>query len=217
VNCDNSCSIDLEFFSDYDCMGFQSVHYYKAKKEYQCEECHKSIKPGDKYKRTTCSNDGAVFTTRQCLACADIADKLFCDGYWLGLLWEDFGNFIEMIYDEGRLEKWITCAQAKLTEGRDIFFEKIQDFIDNKGMRPALYWEKYWGINLQTKPDWSISLFNAMYARGKRVWWDNGEKLILTNTNLPAFQVGGRALVSVSAWPIGPVNLLSIMPEEALI
>lgn len=214
MNCNDSCCINT-YPVEGESQGFFSVHDYKAKKEYSCGECSKTIEVGQKYRRITASFEGEISTFRTCSSCADIADKLFCDGGELGRMWEDFDDFVAMTYDDGKLEKWVNCCSKILTDGRDVFFERVQQFIDN-GLTPLEYWNRYWGIQSKTSADWAISLFNTMYTVGKRVWWHNGDDLVLTKTNLPAFQANGRALVSISACPKGPVNLLSIMPEEVL-
>ena len=66
----------------------------KARKEHRCSECHKTILPGDQYKREEGVWDGDFRTYKTCLSCLSLRDEFFCHGWTFTQLWNDMCEFI---------------------------------------------------------------------------------------------------------------------------
>lgn len=62
----------------------------KARKQYRCCECGKTIEVGDTYELYSILYDGSWSKYKTCLVCAEIAAAFCCDGRIFGTLWSDF-------------------------------------------------------------------------------------------------------------------------------
>jgi ribosomal protein S27E len=72
-------------------MDFNSTIYRTARKAHRCEECGRTIEPGERYSRTAAVWEGDFFTNVACLHCArarmvaDYADNYYNEVYYGGL------------------------------------------------------------------------------------------------------------------------------------
>lgn len=83
---------------------FNSTHRPKARTSHQCEECGRTIDPGERYERTAAVWEGDFFTNIACQHCAvarvlvDEVDGYYNEGYygglstWISDLSDDYSN-----------------------------------------------------------------------------------------------------------------------------
>lgn len=61
----------------------------KARKVHVCEECHREIKPGEKYERQAGLYEGKIDVHKTCMLCVEIREVFRCGkSYYFGQLWE---------------------------------------------------------------------------------------------------------------------------------
>ena len=65
-----------------------------AKKQHYCQECSRIIAPGEKYELFVGICNSEFYTHKTCADCLSILTEFFCDGYYFGMVREDFENFI---------------------------------------------------------------------------------------------------------------------------
>ena len=86
ISCD--CSIDYDdTYLDVD-----KTIWRKARKEHECGECSRIIKPGETYELCTTLYDGEWSTHKTCLGCTRIRDH-FCAYGWM------WGGVAEQVVD----------------------------------------------------------------------------------------------------------------------
>ena len=84
---------------DLDCPveNFNSSGLVRARKEHTCEECRKTIKPGDRYENVRGKCEGDWFSAKTCSTCAAIRNVLFCYGWEYGNIWPEI---VEQVFPE---------------------------------------------------------------------------------------------------------------------
>ena len=74
---------------------FQDFSHPRARKEYLCGECHKTIQPGDKYQKFVGKFDGDFFCEKTCEVCAEIRDCLSCGtSPAFGEMWGEIRDYV---------------------------------------------------------------------------------------------------------------------------
>lgn len=70
---------------------FEVSEYHRARKEHRCEECARTIRPGERYRRTVQKFEGEVSAWKTCAHCEAAASYLLehCNGWVAGCLRED--------------------------------------------------------------------------------------------------------------------------------
>jgi len=81
-----------------------------ARKPHTCEECDKTIIPGEQYERTEMLYDGSWSRMSVCLICAEIGNAFSCDGRTIGDMWEDIRDNMFPVMTTGCLAKLKTAA-----------------------------------------------------------------------------------------------------------
>jgi hypothetical protein len=98
----------------------------RAKRSLECEECLKSLEPGEKYYFHSGSIDGDWHESRVCVDCQSVIDNLFCDWY-TGQVWDDLETHIDDCQGEISMTKI-----SKLTPiARDKVCDLVQRWVDN--------------------------------------------------------------------------------------
>ena len=81
-----------------------------ARKPHQCEECDKTIQPGERYERISQLYEGEWSRMSVCLMCSEISIALSCDGRSIGNMWEDIRDNVFPNMTTGCLTKLKTAA-----------------------------------------------------------------------------------------------------------
>jgi hypothetical protein len=92
---DGACDFSV---GDYDGEPAEVYHesVVTARTPQRCGECGDTIRPGDRYDRSSGKWDGKWSVWRSCLACAEIANEFTDGGRMFGTLWEEMaGNWDE--------------------------------------------------------------------------------------------------------------------------
>lgn len=94
---------------------FYTWMFPKARKEYKCCECHRSIAKGQKYEKYTDKFDGSINTSKTCMDCSNIRRSLTCEGGSMppfGGLWSEIRENFKHLTSTACLTK-IPTASAK--------------------------------------------------------------------------------------------------------
>lgn len=75
-------------------MEFYTQSFPKARKQYKCDLCGKTIEPGKQYSCFTGKYDGEIFTSRNCMTCHAIINA-YC------------AEYDETEYDEYEIREWL--------------------------------------------------------------------------------------------------------------
>ena len=101
-----------------------------------CCECNSEIPPGNTHEFFWGETDGDRSEYRTCALCVEIRDKLFCDGWLFGQVWDEIDQHI---YDhKGKLRS--ECFEGLSAEARDVLIDRVQDYWDEqdrKGEKPC--------------------------------------------------------------------------------
>ena len=92
MNC--NCSVDTCDFRP----EFYHQFIHKARKMYECCECHSKITPGQKYEKIYGKWDGEIMSFRTCLTCVKIRQDYCPEGYMIGELRETLIECLELDY-----------------------------------------------------------------------------------------------------------------------
>lgn len=94
----------LDCYCDYDRPSVYSSKIVRAKKEYQCCECFKPIRVGERHEYAFGVHDGDTYQPRTCLGCVNIRQfvsiNIPCFCWAHGNLIEDAKNIVEAAYHE---------------------------------------------------------------------------------------------------------------------
>lgn len=76
--------------ADGDCTYYDSF-WRTAKQGHRCGECHREIRPGERYQRNVWKTDGTFGSAKTCAHCAEAAKWLIreCHGYLFGGVEQD--------------------------------------------------------------------------------------------------------------------------------
>ena len=97
-----------------------------ARKEWRCEECGRTIHPGDRYERSTGKSEGEFFSVQTCSVCAEIRGAFVCGGAVFGMLWESIRDEMFPIWDtQGPID---CLAKLETREARDYAREQYADW-----------------------------------------------------------------------------------------
>ena len=122
------CYCQIDAYDDCgDCGNDNVATYRKARKKHLCEECGRTIVPGEKYERFIKFYDGSVYVYKTCLDCISVRDVLFCS--WIfGQIWEDVrGQIIHGNIPEACITKLTKGARDKVCDMIDEWYEDIDD------------------------------------------------------------------------------------------
>jgi hypothetical protein len=67
------CSVEPDW--DYESPEFLNERIVRARKAHKCEECRKTINPGEEYEYTTGKYDGAFFVVKTCSVCLELRSR----------------------------------------------------------------------------------------------------------------------------------------------
>lgn len=84
---------------------FETTEYPRARKAHNCEECGRTIQPGERYRRTIQKFEGTVSAWKTCAHCEAAASYLVehCNGYLVGGVREDLEEHWTARVPEDRL------------------------------------------------------------------------------------------------------------------
>lgn len=87
------CMVD---YADDGCNEFSHTVTYHARKEHKCDECHRTISPGEPYLYHSWKFDGAFSTAKTCQHCKVACDWLSenCGGYLIFGVSEDIHEHV---------------------------------------------------------------------------------------------------------------------------
>lgn len=100
---------------------FYVWEYPKARKEYKCCECDRTIERGSQYERYTDKFDGSINTVKTCMDCSHIRNGLTCEGGALppfGELWS------EVISNFPQLKSTACLTKIKTPSAKEYFLER---------------------------------------------------------------------------------------------
>lgn len=88
----NSCAC-IVVDSDYE-PSCSTVTIRKARKQHVCDECGRTIKPGERYEHISGIWDGHADSNKTCLGCKAIRNLFFCDLWVYGEVWNAVDDHI---------------------------------------------------------------------------------------------------------------------------
>lgn len=110
---------------DGDSATFFVQRWVTARKEHRCCECHRVIPKGAQYERIVGKWE-TLDTYKTCIACQDIRQSLYCDGWVYLMLWEDV---TEQIFKETGLT--IGCIDKLATsEGKAYLQQRWMEYLE---------------------------------------------------------------------------------------
>ena len=97
-----------------------------AKKEHECCECKRAIKPGETYKNECLKFEGKLERWKTCLDCLSVRRVIFCSFYF-GCLWDDLED--ELHQSNGQISE--SCISALTPKAREQVCKIIENTWDN--------------------------------------------------------------------------------------
>jgi hypothetical protein len=90
----SDCGVCLGGYDTDGCAEFHEVRWPKARKEHQCVDCNRKIRPGEVYQRFAGKYDGEFYYETTCRICVEIRNAFTCAEYDQvgpppGELWSD--------------------------------------------------------------------------------------------------------------------------------
>ena len=119
----NHCAcvwVNVDCFSD-----VFSERHPVARKNHWCCECGGVIQKGEKYEHHSGQWDGEWQVFKTCLDCADIKDRLFCEGYIYTTVVDDLINHIQDVQGDISEE----CLLSLRPKAREMVLGLIDEFV----------------------------------------------------------------------------------------
>lgn len=95
----------------------------KARKKHSCNECRRSIYPGEEYEHCSGKWDGAFETYKTCIDCLSLRDQFFSHGWCYRSLWPDF---LDTIHEWG-YEVPESCISELTPKAREKVCKAIEE------------------------------------------------------------------------------------------
>jgi hypothetical protein len=122
-----SCTCSIESWECDQSWEYVSLRIYEAKKEHQCGECARKIKPGEKYEYVHGKFDQYLQTHKTCCDCLSIRDQLFCT--WIyGEIWQDLNETFSNDPEPPSSE----CMMKMTKRGRDMICDLLEEIWDDE-------------------------------------------------------------------------------------
>ena len=110
----SDCGCLYSSFDDIDPAGFSVQKTLAARRPHRCCECHREIKPREHYVRGAGTNDGSFWSNATCLLCDEIRNRMLCNGFMYGELWE---QITEQLFRENLFR--FECLDGMSVEARE--------------------------------------------------------------------------------------------------
>ncbi len=118
MECSCTVSTDLD-----DYCTLLSNKFVRARKEHRCYECRDVIKVGDEYFKEATVHDEQFIEYKTCEHCYSLRQVFFSDGWYWGMLWEMFTEFV----NDCAGEISITCILELTKVAKDRVLDIIEE------------------------------------------------------------------------------------------
>ena len=111
-----------------DCYDSETTEFFRdtihvARKQHNCGECRRTIERGEEYEYVVANWDGSFSTHKTCSGCMNVRDKMFCEGFYYGTLWDDIREHVR--YMDGKISS--ECLLSLTKRSRDRLFAIIEE------------------------------------------------------------------------------------------
>lgn len=113
------CSCEINIDTSDDTADYYNSKIIKARKNHQCCECHKVIKPGEQYEIISGCWDGSFEHYKTCTDCLSLRKQFFPHGWYFNQMWDDFFENIGCSANE-------SCIAALTPKARENVCEHIE-------------------------------------------------------------------------------------------
>jgi len=122
---------------------FFKSYVRRSRKSRHCDECGKSIEPGDRYENASGLFDGYFSRMITCVPCVEVRDHFACNGYMFGQIWSDIEeNFFPNMVAGGE------CLQGATPTAKAKLFEQYNEWLFDGGHE-----SRQWFIDQEYKAD----------------------------------------------------------------
>jgi len=78
---------------------FYTEKVVKARKMHKCVECHRGIKPGERYESAAGCWDDGFHVMKTCADCLSVRNAMFCSGWMYGEIWNEVREHLYYVDD----------------------------------------------------------------------------------------------------------------------
>lgn len=120
------CEIDVDVEGDR--AKFIKISNHKARKQYTCMECGRTISMGENYEKVKWCGDEGFSTWQTCAECQEIRDCFMCS-YYYGGVWEEMYEHFRWEPEQlciGKLDALSPKARDKMIQWIDELLESIE-------------------------------------------------------------------------------------------